>query len=161
MAQEILARFSEDDDERRGPKRGSRKNYGSANVVPDSPGIGPTKVAYVHRRIFKSAGGDQGSALTTAIWFPTQTITSAHEDSAFPDPEPAAPVPVDGLAGCPLVGPDDSGTRGALIPSTSVEQYAATLAKWLGVADGDLPTIFSNLCGNLNLFGTPTLNFMG
>jgi uncharacterized protein (DUF1501 family) len=60
-----------------------------------------------------------------------------------------------------LGGPDDSGTRGALIPSTSVEQYAATLAKWLGVADEDLPTIFSNLYGNLNLFGTPTLNFMG
>jgi hypothetical protein len=60
-----------------------------------------------------------------------------------------------------LGGPDDSGTRGALIPSTSVEQYAATLAKWLGVADEDLPMIFSNLYGNLNLFGTPPLNFMG
>lgn len=59
-----------------------------------------------------------------------------------------------------LGGPDDSGSRGALIPTTSVEQYACTLAKWLGVADEDLPTVFGNLYQNLNLFGTPTLNFM-
>lgn len=60
-----------------------------------------------------------------------------------------------------LGGPDDSGSRGALIPSTSVEQFAATMAKWLGVADDDLPTIFDNLYQNVNLFGSPTLNFMG
>lgn len=59
-----------------------------------------------------------------------------------------------------LGGPDDSGSRGALIPTTSVEQYACTLAKWLGVADEDLPTVFGNLYQNLNLFGAPTLNFM-
>ena len=60
-----------------------------------------------------------------------------------------------------LGGDDDSGTRGALIPTTSVEQYAATLAKWLGVSDTDLPTIFQNLYGNLAAFGgQPTLNFM-
>ena len=61
-----------------------------------------------------------------------------------------------------LGGPDDSGTRGALIPSTSVEQYAATFAKWLGVADTDMPTIFQNLYANLPAFGgQATLNFMG
>jgi hypothetical protein len=59
-----------------------------------------------------------------------------------------------------LGGPDDSGSRGALIPTTSVEQYACTLARWLGVADEDLPTVFGNLYQNLNLFGAPTLNFM-
>jgi len=59
-----------------------------------------------------------------------------------------------------LGGDDDSGTRGALIPTTSVEQYACTLAKWFGVADGDLPTVFGNLYQNLNLFGASTLNFM-
>ncbi len=60
-----------------------------------------------------------------------------------------------------LGGPDDSGTRGALIPTTSVEQYAATLAKWLGVSDNDLPTVFQNLYTNLADFGgQPTLNFM-
>jgi uncharacterized protein (DUF1501 family) len=59
-----------------------------------------------------------------------------------------------------LGGDDDSGSRGALIPTTSVEQYAATLAKWLGVPDADLPLIFPNLYAHLNLFGQPTLNFL-
>ena len=60
-----------------------------------------------------------------------------------------------------LGGPDDSGNRGALIPTTSVEQYAATLAKWLGVSDNDLPTIFQNLYANLGDFGgQATLNLM-
>ncbi|MCC7373753.1 MAG: DUF1501 domain-containing protein [Verrucomicrobiales bacterium] len=61
-----------------------------------------------------------------------------------------------------LGGPDDSGSRGALIPTTSVEQYAATFAKWLGVADQDMPVIFQNLYANLAAFGgQSTLDFMG
>ena len=35
-----------------------------------------------------------------------------------------------------LNGPDDSGSRGALIPTTSIAQYGATLARWFGVPDG-------------------------
>jgi uncharacterized protein (DUF1501 family) len=56
-----------------------------------------------------------------------------------------------------LGGPDDSGSRGALIPSTSTEQYGATLAAWLGVPAVQLPSIFPNL-GN---FGNANLGFMG
>lgn len=60
-----------------------------------------------------------------------------------------------------LGGDDDSGTRGALIPTTSTEQYAATLAKWLGVADADLPAVFQNLYTHLPDFdGKATLDFM-
>lgn len=44
-----------------------------------------------------------------------------------------------------LGGPDDSGTRGAMIPTTSIDQYGATLASWFGVAPADLPTVFPNL----------------
>ncbi|MCK6445094.1 MAG: DUF1501 domain-containing protein [Planctomycetes bacterium] len=54
-----------------------------------------------------------------------------------------------------LDGPDDVG-GGRMIPTTSVEQYAATLASWFGVAPGDLSTIFPNL-GN---FSAPTLGFV-
>ena len=41
-------------------------------------------------------------------------------------------------------GPDDV-RRGRLIPSVSADQYAATLAKWIGVPEADLTHIAPNL----------------
>jgi uncharacterized protein (DUF1501 family) len=41
-------------------------------------------------------------------------------------------------------GPSDTGT-GRWIPTTSVDQYAATLAAWYGVDTTHMPTIFPNL----------------
>ena len=35
--------------------------------------------------------------------------------------------------------------QGRLLPSTSVDQYAATLARWFGVADSELPGILPNI----------------
>jgi uncharacterized protein (DUF1501 family) len=55
-----------------------------------------------------------------------------------------------------LNGPDDTDTRGRWIPTTSVEQYAATLATWYGLAPVDLAGVFP-LIGR---FATPTLPFM-
>ena len=41
-------------------------------------------------------------------------------------------------------GPDDVG-QGRLLPSTGVDQYAATLGKWFGISDADLLTVLPNL----------------
>lgn len=52
----------------------------------------------------------------------------------------------------------DSGTgaRGRWIPATSVEQYAATLARWYGLPDANLATVFPKI-GN---FANTNLGFM-
>lgn len=59
-----------------------------------------------------------------------------------------------------LGGPDDtdggSNPRGRWIPTTSVEQYAATLATWYGLASSDLEAVFPLI----DRFSTPTLGFM-
>jgi len=52
-------------------------------------------------------------------------------------------------------GPDDTDT-GRWIPTTSVDQYAATLASWFGVDSNQLETVFPNL----GRFSTPNLGFI-
>jgi uncharacterized protein (DUF1501 family) len=56
-----------------------------------------------------------------------------------------------------LGGPDDANTRGTLIPTTSVEQYAATMATWFGLSSANLATVFPYLAN----FNNPTLSFLG
>ncbi|MBL8334088.1 MAG: DUF1501 domain-containing protein [Rubrivivax sp.] len=52
-------------------------------------------------------------------------------------------------------GPDDVG-QGRLLPTTSVDQFAATLARWFGVSDGDMTTVLPGIGG----FGTRNLGFV-
>jgi uncharacterized protein (DUF1501 family) len=62
-----------------------------------------------------------------------------------------------------LGGPDDaeggSNPRGRWIPTASVEQYGATLASWYGVAEADMPSVFS-LLGNFTPSTAPYLGFL-
>lgn len=44
-----------------------------------------------------------------------------------------------------LTGPDDVSSRGVWLPSTSLDQYGATLASWFGVNPADMPSVFPNL----------------
>jgi len=50
-----------------------------------------------------------------------------------------------------LSGPDDANNRGVWIPTTSLDQYGATLATWFGVDPAKLGQVFPNLSN----FGTP------
>ncbi len=56
-----------------------------------------------------------------------------------------------------LGGPDDANNRGVLIPTTSVDQYGATMAKWFGVSAAAMPQVFPSL-GN---FAVPDVGFLG
>ena len=55
------------------------------------------------------------------------------------------------------IATDDQVGQGRLLPSTSVDQYAATLARWFGVSATEMPSIFPNV-GN---FATADVGFMG
>jgi uncharacterized protein (DUF1501 family) len=60
------------------------------------------------------------------------------------------------MADLTIRGPDDAGTRGMWIPTTSVDEYSATLASWFGVSATDLPIVFPNL----GRFAKPNLGFV-
>ena len=56
-----------------------------------------------------------------------------------------------------LGGPDDTNSnRGQWIPTTSIDQYAATLASWYGLAGPDIAAVFPNL----STFATSNLGFL-
>jgi uncharacterized protein (DUF1501 family) len=60
----------------------------------------------------------------------------------------------------PVIGVDQANDVGAgrLIPTTSVDQYAGTLARWFGLSDGQIRQVFPNFA---NFGTTPYLGFMG
>lgn len=53
-------------------------------------------------------------------------------------------------------GPDDVSNRGRFVPTVSVEMYTATLARWFGLLDAELPLVFPYIVN----FPTANLGFM-
>jgi uncharacterized protein (DUF1501 family) len=53
-------------------------------------------------------------------------------------------------------GPDDSGSNGSWLPTTSVDQIGGTLASWFGMPAADIDYTFPNLTN----FGTKNLGFV-
>ncbi len=51
---------------------------------------------------------------------------------------------------------DDADTRGRFVPTVSVEQYAATLSRWYGLAESDISLVYPNI----NNFPGSNLGFM-
>ena len=60
-----------------------------------------------------------------------------------------------------LGGPDDTdsgtGATGRFLPSTSTDEYAATLSRWFGLGESELDVVFPNL----HRFANRNLGFMG
>jgi uncharacterized protein (DUF1501 family) len=53
-------------------------------------------------------------------------------------------------------GPDDT-EDGRWIPTTSVDEFSATIARWFGVSDSQMSTVFPNI----GRFANPNLGFLG
>ena len=60
----------------------------------------------------------------------------------------------------PVIGVNQANDVGAgrLIPTTAVDQYAGTLARWFGLSDGQVRQVFPNFA---NFGSSPYLGFMG
>ena len=114
------------------------------NWSSDSSGSSPTDFSPNAYTIFSATGSANSSATNLSG---DQTVSSL--TISVPDPV--------GLGGGTLTvnGPDDTG-QGRWIPTTSVDEYAATLATWFGVSPTDLPTVLPNI----GRFAKPNLGFL-
>ena len=107
--------------------------------------------------------GDQVTAFTISDFGRTLTSNSTGTDHGWGSHHFVVGGAVKGhdmYGQYPVVGVNQENDLGAgrLIPTTAVEQYAGTLARWFGLSDGQVRTVFPNF-GNFG--SSPYLGFMG
>ncbi|MGJ7495068.1 DUF1501 domain-containing protein [Variovorax sp. RT4R15] len=146
------------------------------NLIANQPGLMKQlsdAMAAFHRQMALEGMGDKVTAFTASDFGRTLASNGDGSDHGWGSHHFVVGGAVKGKAiyGSPqVVSIDNTSTsagyeghvgQGRLIPTTSVDQYGATLAKWFGVPDADLPGILPNLKnfgGSLVVNGT-TYNY--
>ena len=59
-----------------------------------------------------------------------------------------------------IEGPDDVGTGGQLLPTTSIDQLFAEMLQWFGVSNTDLPYVLPNIENFYNIGSNPPIGFL-
>ena len=59
-----------------------------------------------------------------------------------------------------IEGPDDVGTGGQLLPTTSIDQFFAEMLQWFGVSDADLPYVLPNIENFYTIGSGPPIGFL-
>jgi len=114
--------------------------------------------------IMTSAGlGNQVTAFTASDFGRTLTANSDGTDHGWGSHHFVTGGAVQGqdmYGQYPVIGSNLANDMGAgrLIPTTSIEQYAGTLARWFGLSDSQVRTVFPNFS---NFGSNPYLGFMG
>ena len=110
-------------------------------------------------RTLQASGSGAGSVGSDHAWGGHAFIMggSVLGGAFYGSPRPDSTGLPYGYPALQLAGPDDTtSNRGQWIPTTSIDQYAATLATWYGLAVSDRAAVFPNLA----TFATPTLPFL-
>ena len=118
---------------------------------------------YFDTQMIAMGVGDQVTAFTASDFGRTLTSNSDGTDHGWGSHHFVVGGSVAGqdmYGQYPVVGVNQANDLGAgrLIPTTAVDQYAGTLARWFGLSDGQVKTIFPNF-GNFGTSGY--LGFLG
>ena len=119
-------------------------------------------VAAFHRTMVELGAADQVTTFTSSDFGRTYNTNGDGSDHGWGSNHFVVGGAVKGgdiygkMADLTIRGPDDASTRGSWIPTTSVDEYAATLATWFGVSATNLPVVFPNI----GRFAKPNLGFI-
>lgn len=118
--------------------------FGSFNSVLDELGVANSVTTFTGSdfgRTLTSNGDGTDHAWGNVQWVMGGAVAGRQVAGQFPNQT--------------LDGPQDAG-QGRIIPTSSVEQYGATLLRWFGASESEIDTVFPHL----SRFGSRSLNFM-